>query len=397
MIAPPSRSAGTGLALLLLSLALTGCDQTPLTAPSSSTITLSAAATTVPLNGAVELIARVIEPAGTAVHNGTLVTFTTTLGTIDPREARTNNGQVIVRFNAGSQSGTASITAFSGDAQSDAVELKVGGAAAAFVTLNVTPSTVPATGGTVRLEALVADGAGNALAGVPVTFTATAGTFGQNPVTTDGSGLARTTLTANTATTVNASAGGISSKDVTVALANPPAVTITAPAGQVAAGLPVSFTVSVTQGANSALVRDVSVAFGDGDVVSLGTVSASTTVAHVYRTPGIYTATATATDVNGLSSSSSTVVAVGAVSLTVVASPSNPQVQTVVTITATIAPALVQVLRYDFGFGDGGSVSIAANSTTHVYGSEGHKTIVVTATLLDGSTVTGRTEIIVRP
>jgi hypothetical protein len=397
MIASPSRPAGTALALLVLSLTVAGCDQTPLTAPTGSLVTLSASATTVPLNGSVELIARVTEAAGTAVNNGTLVTLTTNLGTVDPREARTNNGQVLVRFYAGSQSGTASIVAYSGDAQSDVVEIKVGAAAVSRITLNVTPATVPATGGTVRLEALVSDASGNALAGIPVTFSATAGTLGPNPVVSDTSGIARTTLESNSVSTVTASAGTINSDAVTVAVANPPTVTISAGTGQATVGQPVSFTVSVTQGANAALIRNVSVAFGDGDVVSLGALGASTTVAHVYRTPGIYTATATATDVNGISSSSSTVVAVGTVNLTVSASPSNPQTQTVVTITVTIVPAGVQVLRYDYDFGDGGRASSTGNVTTHVYGTQGQKTITATAVLLDGSTVTGRTEIIVRP
>ena len=396
MIALPFRTAGMALAVAVSCLTLTGCDQTPLTAPTDSTITLSASATTVPLNGSVELFARVTESSGTAVNNGTLVTFTTNLGTVDPREARTNNGQVTVRFNGGSQSGTASVTAFSGDAKSEAVELKVGAAAASRVTLNVTPSSVPATGGTVQLDALVSDADGNALAGVPVTFSATAGVLAQNPVVSDGNGLARTTLRTSVETTVSAGAGNVRSDQIRIALANPPSISISAGAAQTAVGQPVSFTVTVTQGANAALIRDVSVNFGDGSSVSLGALSGSTTVAHIYRSPGVFTATATATDVNGVTNSTSTVVAVGSVSLTVTASPSNPPVQTVVTITVTVSPSGVQVARYDYDFGDGTGASTTGNVTTHVYGSTGQKTIGVTAVLLDGSTVTGRTEIIVR-
>ena len=52
--------------------------------------------------------------AGTPVQNGTLVSFTATLGRIEPSEARTQNGQVRVRFIASTQSGAATITAFSG-------------------------------------------------------------------------------------------------------------------------------------------------------------------------------------------------------------------------------------------------------------------------------------------
>ena len=60
-----------------------------------------------------------------AVRDGTLVTFSATLGTLDPIDARTSNGRASVSFSAGSASGTATITAFSGAAISDAVDVLV--------------------------------------------------------------------------------------------------------------------------------------------------------------------------------------------------------------------------------------------------------------------------------
>ena len=50
------------------------------------------------------------------MQNGTLISFTTTLGRIEPSEARTQNGQVRVKFIPNGQSGPATITAFSGGA-----------------------------------------------------------------------------------------------------------------------------------------------------------------------------------------------------------------------------------------------------------------------------------------
>ena len=41
------------------------CQRVPLLAPSGSTITLTSAATALPLNGTAEIIAQVIEPSGT--------------------------------------------------------------------------------------------------------------------------------------------------------------------------------------------------------------------------------------------------------------------------------------------------------------------------------------------
>ena len=74
--------------------------------------------------------------AGTPVQNGTLVSFTTTIGRIEPSEARTNNGQVRVRFISSGQSGTATITAFSGGASGKLENLKVGSAAAERVIIS---------------------------------------------------------------------------------------------------------------------------------------------------------------------------------------------------------------------------------------------------------------------
>src|SRR4029453_16736109 len=114
-------AALTGLSVTLFSAS---CDKVPLLAPTGSVITLFATATTVPSNGSMEIVATVIEQgqstaapttpttpgqtpttpttptssssqgAGTPVHNGTVVTFTTTIGRVEPAEARTNNGQV---------------------------------------------------------------------------------------------------------------------------------------------------------------------------------------------------------------------------------------------------------------------------------------------------------------
>ena len=134
-------TASTALLAVFTLIPATGCDKVPLTAPTGSVITLFATNSTVPLNGEVEIVATVIEngtassggtgtgtgsgtgttsstsaDAGTPVQNGTQISFTTTLGSIEPAEARTNNGQVRVKFRSNGQSGTATITAFSGGA-----------------------------------------------------------------------------------------------------------------------------------------------------------------------------------------------------------------------------------------------------------------------------------------
>jgi hypothetical protein len=155
--------------LALCIIPVSSCDKVPLTAPSGTVITLlppstDAAPLRVPLNSELEIIATAIEQgttattppangttpttpaatpgAGTPVHNGTLITFTTTIGRIEPAEARTNNGQVRVRFLSGNASGIGTITAFSGGASGQLVGIRVGGAAAERVVISASPQTI---------------------------------------------------------------------------------------------------------------------------------------------------------------------------------------------------------------------------------------------------------------
>ena len=196
------------IAILVLGTALAAaCDKMPLVAPSQSTINLLAAAASVSPSGSVDIIATVTEQAGTPVQNGTVVSFATTLGHIDPAEARTQNGKVTVKFTADGRSGTATVTAFSGGAERASIDLPVGGAAATLVIVRADPGAIPAGGGSVQIVAQVRDEPGNALSGVPVTFSTTAGALSPGTATTDGNGEARTTLTSTLEAVVTAQAG----------------------------------------------------------------------------------------------------------------------------------------------------------------------------------------------
>src|SRR5262245_57436917 len=85
--------AGSAGAALLTVLACVACDKVPLTAPSGTTITLAMQGNYVGANGYTDLIVTVREFGGAQVQNGTVVTFDTTLGSVDPREVRTSNGE----------------------------------------------------------------------------------------------------------------------------------------------------------------------------------------------------------------------------------------------------------------------------------------------------------------
>jgi hypothetical protein len=142
------------------------------------------------------------------VHNGTVVTFTTTIGRIEPSEARTDNGQVRVRFFADGQSGTAVVTAFSGGASGKLENLKVGSAGAERILLSANPQALACSGGNSQVSARVEDVSGVGLPQVPVVFTTTKGQLNPSTATTDASGVANSTLSTSQEAIVTANAAG---------------------------------------------------------------------------------------------------------------------------------------------------------------------------------------------
>ena len=102
--------------ILLGAVIVTACDSSPLVAPVGSTISIFSTTTTLAPGGTAEISAIVIEEAGTPVHDGTVVRFSATLGTVNPVEAETHDGVAVTTFTAGSQTGTAQIAATSGGA-----------------------------------------------------------------------------------------------------------------------------------------------------------------------------------------------------------------------------------------------------------------------------------------
>jgi hypothetical protein len=196
---------------LLAALVTVGCDKVPLTAPGSSTVTLTTAAVA---DGSTEVTATVLEQAGTPVQNGTTVRFTSSLGKMDPAEVQTRNGMATSRFSANGDSGEATITASSGAATAN-VKFNVGLALIDAVSVRSSAGSVPATGGTVTITARVTGASGSAFSGIPVTFNTTAGTLSSGREVTDGNGEASTRLTTDANATVTATAG---TKSGTVAI-----------------------------------------------------------------------------------------------------------------------------------------------------------------------------------
>lgn len=421
-----SRRGGPLGFVVCLGLALSSivCEKVPLLAPTGSTITLVANATALPANGSAEITAVVVEGAGTPPHSGTQVTFTTTLGLIQPATATTDvSGQVTVRFLAGTNNGTATIEAISGGATTStagAVKIAIGTAAVGAVHVGANPTAVAALGGSTTITANVYDVNGNALPSVPVVFTTSAGSLTSSVVTSDANGAAQTTLTTSQQAVVTASVGaqgsstggtttggtttggtttttpttptsGQASGTVTVTVNVTPTLVITPPTTPPSVGVPASFTFAVTAVANGAVVRSITVDWGDGRTQSLGAQQTGSSIdSHVYSSAGSYVITATLVDSAGNSTAymaSVTVIPVPRPTILVSQSPNPGHSGTPTTLTIQVTPASgIGVQDVSINFGDGTSADIGGGTSAtlqHVYTTTINTTFTVTVTVLD--------------
>jgi hypothetical protein len=390
------------LSVLLALCAGVACDKVPLTSPTGSTITLSVSQTTVPINGTIDVTAAVIEAGGTAVHDGTSVTFTGGLGTFSPLEAQTVGGLARSVFR-GTTSGTANIGAFSGAAKATEVEVKVGAAAAGSVSLQVVPATVGQNGGTVSVTALVLDSNGNPLPGVPVVFTTNVGTLSNANVISDANGYANTNLITTRQATVTARAGTATSEVFTVNVSSAPTVTLAVTPTSPVAGQPVAVTVTPSTATGATPLQSVLVDFGDGQSASLGAITGPTGLTHTYNNAGGYTISARATDITGSVGISSTAIVVAfpalpTVTLSVVPNPVPATANGFATITVTAAaatggaPLRSVVVRK----ADGTVIFSGSSGGTFAYQfSAGSGANPITATVTDAAGVTATTTTVV--
>lgn len=390
--------------LLLAALTIQACERVPLVAPTEGRITVFAGSTVISTNGSTPVTATVRDQTGAPVPNGTVVSFTTTLGAIEPREARTDNGVASVRLTSAGQSGTASVRAFSGNATSDPIEVRIGGAAAARIVLNATPTNLTAAGGTVQLLATVTDTTGNRLADVPVTFTATAGALTLGTVVTDLNGEARNTLSTSRETVITASAGGQQASS-TILVNSGPVLSITAPstlpiARQQAAVF--ALVVSPGGGTTGAPITNVRIDFGDDDFLDLGPVSGTLSVSHVYGSGGTYRVSATATDTSGQRATVTTAVAIAEpapLNVTISASASVARPHQPVTFTANVTSSgggSTSVDLFDWTFIGADIVDRArttGNSISYAFGTPGTKTVKVVVFGTFGAVGTGQVQL----
>jgi hypothetical protein len=376
------------LPVLVLSVWFGGCDKVPLTAPTGTTIRLYTNTQVLPVNGTAQITASVLESGGWPVQNGTVVTFTTSLGSITPAEATTTDGKVTVTFNAGSQSGTATVNAFSGSASTSGtsgstggtggttgttgtgVSIMIGAAAATTVIATASPSSVSQLGGSSIISASVLDANNNGLSGVPVSFSTDQGTLSPVTTTTNASGMATTTLNTNQTATVTVTAGTKTATAKVTAVAIP-TVVVTPPTATPTAGLSSNFSVSVTAGSGAAPIRSVVLDFGDGTNVSLGQATGSITVPHIYKSAGTYLVSALVTDASGATGSMSVpVVVFAAVPFTVTLTASSGRIGQAITANAAPSAGAPPIVKYTWNWGDGTIESTSGPSNSHVYATD---------------------------
>ncbi|MEZ5319642.1 MAG: Ig-like domain-containing protein [Vicinamibacterales bacterium] len=402
-----ARVRTLSLAALVALAAFAGqaCDKVPFVAPSGTAITLLTSSAVVSLNGSAELTAVLVEGglgsdgatasgAGTPVHNGTKVYFSTTLGRIEPAEVETSGGRAIARLFADGRSGVATITAYSG-AATQTLEVTIGGAAATRLLVTAEPQQLPAAGGSTTIRARAEDENGNALPGVFVSFSTSAGSLSSSGVTTGDDGVASTTLSTTAAATVTASAGGGAttiSGTVDVTITNRTVLTITPPTtATVSVPATIVLTLGDTASSGTATLNDVKVTFSDGGEVQLGTISqgVATTFSYLFGESGVQTITATGVDPQGNQITTRTQVAVGPLTANGTASPTTVVFGNAAVFTVTVTPATALIDHYVWDFGEGaGPETTASTQRTHVFQSRGTKIVTVKVVPTKGPTLT---------
>jgi PKD repeat protein len=164
------------------------------------------------------------------------------------------------------------------------------------------------------------------------------------------------------------------------------------PVGNPAIGGVTNFNLTVNPAPNSgAVIEDVQVDFGDGEVRDLGAVTGTVPIQHVYATGGTFVVTATARDSLGSTGSGATVIVV---SFTV--SISTSRSGSTGTFVANLNPANTPISNFFWNFGDGTSQNTGStNQVSHTYALAGTYTVTVSATATNGQTASSTGTIVI--
>jgi hypothetical protein len=151
-------------------LGAAACDKASPVAPEGTVLTISATPSQITPSGTATIRVVALKPNGTPVNPGTLVRLTTDLGTVTPTVEIDRDGVAVGTLAGDGRVGTATVTARAGAATEGVTTTVLVGRPAATITLQASPSQVPAEGGTVSLLAVVRDETGEPLADAAVNF-----------------------------------------------------------------------------------------------------------------------------------------------------------------------------------------------------------------------------------
>lgn len=213
-------------ALLTIGL-LNRCKWVPLTAPDDASLLVSISPPEIILGGQAVVTVIGFKANGAPLPDGTIVFFTSDIGTIDP-SAETLGGTARAVFRSSdNRSGTAHINVSSGNARVTPASntVIITGPLLARLALTAKPPVLPVGGGTSDILVIAFDENMNPLPGIPILLTTTAGTLksGGRSLHTDSSGAVYDRLTTTADATVAARSGDITgSVDVEVKVNTPP-------------------------------------------------------------------------------------------------------------------------------------------------------------------------------
>ncbi|MBI3490483.1 MAG: Ig-like domain-containing protein, partial [Acidobacteria bacterium] len=376
-------------------------------------VVVSASPTLVPaLGGSSTITATVLDINGNALSSAP-VTFSTTAGTLDPLIVTSDaNGvavttlktstQAVVTASVGAQGTTTTNTGTTGTTGTTAGQASgtVTVAVAAAPTLVITPpTTLPTIGlpASFTFAVTVPTTNGSAVKSVSVDWGD--GTTQQLGAITGNSVVSHVYHAVNvytiSATLVDGSGNIVTVTSSVTVIPAALTLTITAPTNPPSAGLPASFTIVPGVPANTGdSVKNVHVDWGDGSTAQdLGAISASTVVAHVFKTAGSYTVTGTLTDAAGNTVTVSSFVTVIPVpNPTINITPAVPTGAHTATTTVSFqiqvtAPVGVNITDATIDYGDGASDSLGGLSGTvtksHAYTAGSGASFVVKVTVTD--------------
>ena len=228
-------------ALGLAFLALAACSEGTPVAPENAVLRVSAYPTRIGKTGSSTIAVSAYRSNGNPVNPGTEIRLSSTVGRVDEVVYTDDAGQARGTLRGDGQVGTATVRAFSGNLEPVTVDVAIGQLAASM-TLQVTPSSIPETGGELDLLALVRDDLSQPLAEAQVNFRSEIGTLdsGGEFIVTNAQGEARDELTVTASdiqgipddnfevtAEVGGTGGGILSRSFTVNIIRAPRASFT--------------------------------------------------------------------------------------------------------------------------------------------------------------------------